>query len=525
MQVPSLNRSLRRPKYDWQYLTTNDGVIDQGVKNGSINWPRGKMIGGSSNINAMVYVEGNDQDYQNWHNAGNAEWTVKEVRRCFKKSQNYQNQRLLQDQAIYEHYGHNGPLVINTFNSTYRKVTEKILESWDDIGIKNVPDLNTANVMGSGIMTATAANGERQSSSKAYLQTVQNRTNLKILKNSLVTKILIKGSVKVAYGVQVKRESKIYTYLSKKEVIICAGSINSPQLLMLSGIGNSDHLAAKKIKRIVHSPMVGQNLQDHLIIIIPICNNESNPESIKDQNFDVIKYLYNRTGYLAQNSIADILAFFSASSNATYPDYQSHLIVAWKNLSDFKDILTKLFRFKDSIENPLVELNKNYTMFLFLFNLLHPTTRGNITLRSNNPEDHPYIYPNYLKNHHDLESAANGIKILTSALKTEYFKSIGAFLARMNVPECHKYDLDSRDYWKCVSLNTVQTIYHPVGTCAMGADINTSVVDSRLRVHGVKNLRVIDASVMPTITSGNTNGPTMMIAERGAELLKEDYNK
>ncbi|CAB3253647.1 unnamed protein product [Arctia plantaginis] len=162
--VPELDRNLRLSKYDWQYLTTNDGVIDQSVINGSINWPRGKIIGGTSNINAMIYVEGNDQDYQNWYNAGNLEWSVRDVRRCFKKSQSYQNQRLLQDEAISKHYGHNGPLALNIFNTTYRQVTEKNLKSWDDIGIKNVPDLNTANVMGSGILTATATNGERQSS-------------------------------------------------------------------------------------------------------------------------------------------------------------------------------------------------------------------------------------------------------------------------------------------------------------------------------------------------------------------------
>ncbi|CAB3253643.1 unnamed protein product [Arctia plantaginis] len=162
--VPELDGDLKLSKYDWQYLTTNDGVIDQSVINGSVNWPRGKMIGGSSNMNGMVYVEGNDQDYQNWYNAGNLEWSVQDVRRCFKKSQSYQNQRLLQDEAISKHYGRNGPLALNIFNTTYRQVTEKILKSWDDIGIKNVPDVNTANVMGSSIVTATAANGARQSS-------------------------------------------------------------------------------------------------------------------------------------------------------------------------------------------------------------------------------------------------------------------------------------------------------------------------------------------------------------------------
>ncbi|CAB3253645.1 unnamed protein product [Arctia plantaginis] len=200
--VPALDLSVYTTKYDWQYLTTRDADVDQAVINNSINWPRGKMLGGSSNLNAMIYIEGNDEDYQSWYDGGNLEWSVQDVRRCFKKGQSYQNQRLLQNPRIYEHYGHNGPLIINTFNSTYRIVTEKILKSWNDIGIKNVPDLNTANILGSGIASVTGANGERQSSNKAYLNPVLHRRNLKVLKNSFVTKILIRHSSKVAYGVE-----------------------------------------------------------------------------------------------------------------------------------------------------------------------------------------------------------------------------------------------------------------------------------------------------------------------------------
>ncbi|CAB3253641.1 unnamed protein product [Arctia plantaginis] len=200
--VPALDKSVFRTQYDWKYLTTGDAEIDQAVINNSINWPRGKMLGGSSNLNAMIYIEGNDQDYQRWYDAGNLEWSVQDVRRCFKKGQSYQNERLLQNPKITEHYGHNGPLIINTFNSTYRIVADKILKSWNDIGIKNVPDLNTANVLGSGIVSVTAAYGERQSSNKAYLNPVLHRKNLKVLKNSFVTKILIRRSSKVAYGVE-----------------------------------------------------------------------------------------------------------------------------------------------------------------------------------------------------------------------------------------------------------------------------------------------------------------------------------
>ncbi|XP_021194401.3 ecdysone oxidase [Helicoverpa armigera] len=523
--VPGLYGGLYTSKYDWNYLTNKDGVTNGAHINESIYWPRGKMMGGSSNLNAMIYVQGNDQDYQNWYDEGNTEWTVEEVRRCFRKAENFQNADALKNPEISNHYGRDGPLVINKYNSTYQPVNDRILAAWDEIGIKNVEDVNVANVLGSGSQACTATNGERQSHNKAYLNPILHRSNLKILKDSLVTQVLIDPSSKTAYGVDVLHGSQNFTFYAKNEVILSAGAINSPQLLMLSGVGPEEHLSSKNISVIVDSPMVGQNLQDHCIIIIIMYTDDPGQLTAAEQQFGTIQYLYNRTGYLAEYDKSNSLAFFSDSENATYPKFQSHFTMLFKNSSSIEHVLKTMYRFKDEVADPIIEQNKKQAVYMHIFNLLHPESRGNITLNSDNPRDDPIINPNYFYDPRDLESAATGLKILTKTLNTTALKEVNATLGRMEWGPCNGYELDSRDYWKCVCKEMVLTIYHPVGTCKMGPDPKTSVVSSRLKVHGVNNLRVVDASIMPTLTSGNTNGPTGMVAEKGAEMILEDYNK
>ncbi|XP_022831029.1 uncharacterized protein LOC111359662 [Spodoptera litura] len=523
--VPALSTSLYHSGCDWDYMTLPNGRTHGATRDGCIDWARGKMMGGSSSINAMIYVQGNDQDYQNWVDLGNPEWSVEEVRRCFKKAESLQDMSMLNNPYISEHYGHDGPLIINSFNYTYPHIREKVLAAWDEIGIKNVPDYNVANALGSGRLRGTAASGERQSFSKAYLGPILDRNNLKIIKNALVTKLLFEDDSKTVRGVEVERESQKFEFYATNEVIVSAGAINSPQLLMLSGIGPKEHLLSKEIPVVVDSPMVGQNLQDHIFLPVFIFCDETGEQSAADHQFDAIRYLYNRTGYLSHNFVIDTVAFYSETSDVTYPQFQSHAAILWKNSRDMEEMLRTWFKYKDHVTKPLIELNKKHSAYMFPFHTLHPKSKGSIYLNTSNPHDYPIIDPKYFSDPSDLESAAIGIKMLTKLVNTTEFRAINAFLGRMEWPPCDVYELDSIDYWKCVCLEMAFTVYHPIGTCQMGPDPETSVVSSRLKVHGVENLRVIDASVMPTQISGNTNGPTGIVGERGAELILEDYNK
>lgn len=521
LQIPGLDISAFGDQYDWKYLSSYDGRTNRANKNGSIILSRGKMLGGSSNINAMIYIKGRRHDYEKWYSSGNEDWHPDVVEAYFKKVESYQNQDLLKNTAVNREYGHHGYLALNSFNSTIRNVTEKVLESWSELGIHKVVDMNIPGEFRSGIATVTAADGVRQGADTAYLYPIRNRRNLKILKNTFVRKVLIDKS-KRAYGVEVQRKSKKFRIFAYLEVILCGGSFNSPHLLLLSGVGPKKHLNSKNIVCKQDLPQVGRNLQDHLAIPIPIFGNELDTDTAS-QNFGAIQYLYNRTGYLAESGFADILAFYSSSKSLTYPEYQNHLQIFSKNMSStVYSAFSEQYTYKKPVASSFAQPNKNYTLFWFIFNLLHPESRGNLTLDTNDPNDYPIIYPNYFIKRKDLDATVVGIKMLTKIVNTKYFKSIGAFLGRIEWPECDDFELDSDDYWECICINAVQTLYHPVGTCKMGPDPQTSVVDSRLRVHGVGNLRVIDASIMPTITSGNTNGPTFMIGERGADLIKED---
>ncbi|XP_050670787.1 ecdysone oxidase-like [Leptidea sinapis] len=520
-KIPNLDKSMYMTKYDWQYYTVDNGLTSQALVGGSTYWPRGKMLGGSHQINLMFYYKGVAHDYESWEDLGNSNWSEEIINKFFKKAESLQSEKLLNNDEIKNSYGLDGLQVINTVNFTYSNIIDKILESYQEMGIENKEDLNTANLSGSGRGTVTAANGIRTTTYAMYVEPIISRQNLKVINQAYVTKILIDDDLK-AYGVEVDIDGKNMTFNAKFEVILSAGAINTPHLLMLSGVGDKKHLESNNIECKVHLPAVGQNLQDHAAVSIPIMLDPQNSTSERDANFDVIKYLYNRTGYLAQLSVTDISAFYSKTQNLSYPEFQN-LLAIFNTPSELEMFLSVL-KYKERVINSLKQQAQNHSTYVFEVALLHPLSRGSIVLNSSNPYEYPFIDSNYFGELKDLELITEGIQILTKIIDTDYFKSNNAFIPRLEWPDCDQFELNSGDYWKCVAKNTVTTLYHPAGTASMGPDPKQFVVDDRLRVHLMKNLRIIDASIIPNITSCNINGPTLMIAERGSALVIEDHS-
>lgn len=508
-------------KYDWQYVTKSDPLRHQALKENGVPWPRGKVLGGSSSINAMLYVRGRDYDFNSWVQAGNPSWSPDNVNYYFKKAENIEDIKLNRNAKIYETFGQEGPLVINSINNTYRDLFEKVIDSWDYNGVKKVLDINSASYQGYGIAGTTrmtAYSGQRESTYTAYLRKAKNRNNLKIIIKALVTKILISNDAK-AYGVEVVINGKLKRYFANFEVIVSGGTINTPQLLMLSGIGPREHLISKNIPCIVNLPGVGKNLHDHTSIYVPIYGDEPDTEDTAVQMFDIIEYLYNKSAPITTGALQDGMAFYSRKEQ-TYPEYQSHFVIAPKNSSTVDSFLSL---YEAEVLDSFKKYSSKYALYLFVVSIMHPFSRGEIYLNTTNPNDHPVIDAKYLSDERDIQTSIDGIKIIRNLLNTPYFRSINAFNPRINIPQCDEYEFPSDLYFKCYALQMTATAHHQVGTSRMGPDERYCVVDNFLKVHGVSGLRVIDCSIMPYVTSGNTNAPAIMIGEMGSDMIKADY--
>lgn len=467
-------------RINWNYYTEPEPELE----NRRLYWPRGKVLGGCSAINAMCYVRGQPEDYDDWARDGAIGWGYSDVLPFFRMSEHHQH-------GASKYHGAHGPLSVEDLRFR-NPLTDTFVAAAASIGMRQNRDFNGERQEGVGYYQVTQRGGRRCSAATAYLKPARPRPNLTIETHALAERVLVAHGR--AIGVSYRVGSQQRTAYCDGEVLLSAGAVNSPQLLMLSGIGPADHLRGHGIDVIVDQPSVGKNLQDHLdICTLYKCRRPISYDFNRLQELRVLLQYWLQNQGPGVSNIAEAGAF-ACSSRATRdrPDIQMHFVPA---------------QLDDHGRNRLP--GHGFTLHACY---LHPRSRGEIRLRSARPDDPPLIFANYLRESHDLQVMLEAVRLSQQLLRSAPFDELRGEGVFPGITDGSDAELTA------FIRHKAETVYHPVGTCRMGRT-PSAVVDDALCVRGVTGLRVIDASVMPKIVSGNTNAPTIMIAEKAASLI------
>ncbi|XP_070536437.1 glucose dehydrogenase [FAD, quinone]-like [Ptychodera flava] len=468
IHIPSEMGAIVGTDLDWQYKTVSQKHACLAMKENRAKWIKGRVLGGSSSINGMLYVRGCKEDYDSWARLGAEGWSYDEVLPYFLKSENNTNEEYLKT----EHHNSGGPLTVSDVTRTCR-YSQVLIDGAEELGLRMNDVNNGVDPVGFDYMQATIDDGKRCSTATAFLNPAKMRTNLTIWTETLATKIVFQG--KRATAVEILKNEETGVVCVNKEVILSAGSVASPQ----------DHL----MTFIRHSARGGGNATDRL-----------------------------------SPSVLEAGGFIKTKDGIPWPDIQIAYLPMYyyfgpkeKEFFDFRDDFDETFGYGASDE----EITAKEGLCIFS-SLLHPKSIGNLKLKSKNPLDRPLIDPHYLEDPDDVQTMIRAQRFIQKLTDTRPFKDYGITPSYFKFDNC-PYAFDSDEYWEHVIRHLTSTVWHVCGTCKMGAkDDPTAVVDPSLKVRGVRNVRVIDASVMPHITSGNINAPVIMIGEKGADLIKHD---
>lgn len=515
LQIAGLNQELWDSDYDWRFNAEPSGQYSRATINGDL-WPRGKMLGGSAGINAMVYLRGFPRDYNNWEAMGNTNWGYDKVEVVFNRMENNQAQNI----SDFKNTSDDGPLKIDYFYSGDR-VREVFMDGLTELGYGWARDFNGDDRIGFTNSQGNLHRGIRQSPARAYLIPAAQRPNLHVVKFATVTNLIMSGNR--VQGVNFLSGSKEYQARAIREVVLSAGAIGSPQILMASGIGPRKHLSDLEIE-VVNDLPVGENLQDHVVVSMHFKFKEIDGEVSFSQTLDnIYAYFKNQTGPYSAPVSPDFNGFINSRRLvADHPDLQTQHIIFERNSPGLRRGL-HLRRYQRKFIDQLVEINKEMTIAIVYMIVTNPKSVGRIQLRNKDPLSKPLIYPNYFSHLEDLETVMRGQKIYNLLVETKAFKKNGGEFIQFKDFECDDYP--SNGFWECYSRYFSSTLYHPSGTTKMGPSTDhTAVVDPLLRVRGVEGLRVCDAGIQPNIVTVNINPVSIMIGERCAEFIKEWYD-
>ncbi|XP_059622157.1 glucose dehydrogenase [FAD, quinone]-like [Phlebotomus argentipes] len=522
--IPLMAAYFQSTGSNWGYFAEREPGICWGMNGQRCAFPRGKILGGTSSMNYMIYNRGNRRDFDRWAQEGNYGWSYNEVLPYFMKSERSTLKGVV-DSSYHNKYGE-----LNVEYVSYRTPAARaFVRGSQQLGYR-LTDYNGRNQVGTSFVQATTRRGVRHSASSAFLEPIVNRPNLKIMINSRVTRILIDPDTKIAYGVEYVRNRKTMRAYATGEVVISAGAFNSPQLLMLSGIGPRDHLKELDIPVIQDLP-VGQIMYDHMshgALTFVVNSTGFSPFTSQLRIDDFTDYFLHRTGKFSLIGGVEALTFYKSPNSRDPPDWPDAEIIflggsfasdegtgTIRGMNIRQDIYDTVWK---SLENSQTDLCGAFIM------QFRPKSKGYVKLRDKNPWSWPKFYPNYFQYEEDLEILLEATKEAIKIAQTPAMKAIGARIWDIPLPDCAHLHFGTDDYWRCSIRTLSLTLHHQVSTCKMGPYYDrTAIVDPELRVYGIQKLRVADCSVIPHPLTGHTNAVSFMIGEKLADMIKADW--
>lgn len=521
--IPLFNTYFLYTEHNWNYLSEYQETACQGMVGKRCPWPAGKGMGGGTIVNALIYTRGNKYDFDHWASLGNKGWSYEEVLPYFIKSE----QVLIPQYKNSTHHGHSGLLGVD-FPPFHTPIRDAFMAAGKEVGYEFVDYHDPDTPVGFSPIQATMTNGRRNGASRTFLHSIKKRKNFHVVEQAHVTKILIDPMSKRAYGVEFIKKGRKRKVFVRKEVILAAGAFNTPQILMLSGIGHKDYLEEMGIPVIKNSP-VGDNLQEHISMagLAFMVNQKVGVVTRRYlQNIPrlALDWIINKRGPWASLG-CEALGFIKTkyANDSKYPDIE-YIFIPVSLGSDGGASLRVGMGVSDEMYNAVWSKISELDAWSIWPMILYPKSRGKVRLQNTNPLTPPKLYPNFLTHQYDIDVLSEALRLIVELSKTKAFQKLGSVEYKVRFPGCVQHEYGSRDYWACTVRYLTTQLHHQCGTAKMGpASDPGAVVDPALRVYGVSGLRVADTSIMPTITGGHTMAPAYMIGEKAADMIKDTW--